>query len=335
VELSVESSDSPPSSTVYSDAFVWDQHACLPLVLDADFELVRRHAEAGVTFLSVNVGYAPHGITDAVTVLSGFRNRVLGDPEKYVLARSADDVLVAKASGKLAIAFDLEDTNPLEGHVELVRTYADLGVRTMLMTYNRRNLAGSGCFDEDDGGLTDFGRMVVAEMNRVGMVVDASHCSYRTSMDLFEISSAPVICSHSGVRAIRDHPRNLRDDQMLACARTGGVVGICGVGNFLGENDASVETFVRHVEYALGLVGPKHVGIGTDFVFDLEDLAAEVARNRALFPQPSLGGRPEFLAPEHLLEVAEILLRRGQSAETVRDVLGNNFFRVAREVWEA
>jgi membrane dipeptidase len=268
-----------------------------------------------------------------MTVLSSFRNRVFADPEVYVLARRVTDVVEAKDSGRLAIAFDLEDTNPLEGHVELVKTYYDLGVRTMLMTYNRRNLAGSGCLDEEDAGLTEFGRRVVVEMNHVGMVVDASHCSYRSSMELFEISQQPVICSHSGARSVYEHPRNLRDDQIRACAATGGVVGICGVGTFLGDNDARVETFLRHLEHALNLAGPKHVGIGTDFVFDLSDLEAELSRNPALFPGTAGHGPREFFPPEHLPQIAEGLLRQGYPSETVRDLLGGNFLRIAEQVW--
>jgi membrane dipeptidase len=320
-------------TSLFEDAIVWDQHACLPLKPDADFEMVRRHAEAGVTFVSINVGYAPHGLADSIGVLSCFRNRILAEPERYVLPRSAADVVEAKASGRLAIAFDLEDANPLEGHVELVRTYYDLGVRTMLLTYNRRNLAGCGCLDEEDDGLIEFGRAVVAEMNRVGMVVDASHCSYRASMELFEVSQAPVIFSHSGVCAVYDHPRNLRDDQMRACAAMGGVIGICGVGHFLGSEGASLEAFMRHLEYALHLVGPKHVGIGTDFVFDLQDLEAEMSRSPGLFVGVVRDGPQEFLPPERLLEVAEALVKRGHSSDAVLDVLGRNFLRVASEVW--
>ena len=152
-------------------------------------------------------------------------------------------------------------------------------------------------------------------------------------MELFEISRAPVICSHSGARSVYEHPRNLRDEQMRACAATGGVVGICGVGAFLGDNDASVETFVRHIEYALDLVGPKHVGIGTDFVFDLQDLEAELSRNPGLFPRHTPDGPQQFLPPERLPQVAEALLRQGHSTETVLAVLGRNFLRVAEQVW--
>jgi membrane dipeptidase len=321
-------------TSLYEDALVWDQHACLPLKPNADFDMVRRHADAGATFVSINVGYAPHGLADTISVLSGFRNRILAEPGRYVLPRFATDVIGAKISGKLAIAFDLEDANPLEGHVELVQTYYDLGVRTMLLTYNRRNLAGCGCLDEQDEGLTDFGRAVVAEMNRVGMVVDGSHCSYRASMELFEVSRAPVIFSHAGVRAVYDHPRNIRDDQIRACAESGGVVGICGVGHFLGNEGASLEAFMRHMEYALSLVGPEHVGIGTDFVFDLDDLEAELRRSPGLFVGVVRDGPQEFLPPERLREVAEALVRKGHSDDTVLDVLGRNFLRVAGEVWK-
>ena len=120
---------------------------------------------------------------------------------------------------------------------------------------------------------------------------------------------------------------------MRACAATGGVIGICGVGMFLGANDASVETFVRHLEYAVELVGPKHVGIGTDYVFDLSDLEAELARNPGLFPRKTISDPEDFLPPERLRDVAETLLRNGHTTETVIDVLGGNFLRIAEQVW--
>ena len=123
----------------------------------------------------------------------------------------------------------------------MVQAYYDLGVRSMLLTYNGENQAGFGCHAANDTGLTSFGRGVVDEMNRVGMMVDVSHCGYRTSMDALECSASPVIFSHSSMRAVWDHERNIRDDQARACAATGGVIGINGVGIFLGDNDISVQ----------------------------------------------------------------------------------------------
>ena len=318
-----------------SQNLIWEQHCCLPLDPDTDVDELWRYAEAGASFVSVNVGYAPHGITETIRVLSAFRHHVLTHPDRYVLADSVDDVRLAQRTRRLAVAFDLEDTRPLGGRTDTVQTYYDLGVRTMLLTYNQRNAAGSGCNDGTDGGLTEFGRQVVAEMNRVGMVVDAAHCSYRTSMDVFAASAAPVVLSHTAARAVHDHQRNVWDDQIRACADTGGVIGINGVGIFLGANDASVEALLRHVEHAVELVGWPHVGLGLDFCFNADDADDELARNPDLFPpEYAEWGRIEFLAPERLPAIAAALEERAYPPEAVRGILGENFLRVAQNVWQ-
>ncbi|MGW6793673.1 dipeptidase [Streptomyces chartreusis] len=325
---------SPDSGNKLAEMLVWEQHCCLPLDPDTDVDELWRYAKAGASFVSVNVGYAPHDISDTVRVISAFRRHVLTNPDRYIMANSADDVLLAKATGRLAVAFDLEDTRPLGDRIDTVQTYYDLGVRTMLLTYNQRNSAGSGCHDESDDGLTEFGKDVVAEMNRVGMVVDATHCSYRTSMDIFATSKAPVIFSHSATRAIHDHERNVWDDQIQACAETGGVIGINGVGMFLGENDASTEAFMRHLDHAIDLVGWEHVGIGLDYCFAIDDVNQELAQNPGLFPESyRKWDRMEFIEPERLPAIAAEMISREYSDEAVRGILGENFLRIARNVW--
>jgi membrane dipeptidase len=124
------------------------------------------------------------------------------------------------------VIFDLEDANPLGGSLDLVELCHRLGVRTLVPTYNHANSAGSGCLDADDGGLTRFGLALVAEMNRVGMVVDGAHCGVRTGLDLCDASTRPVVYSHVCMRAVWDHPRNITDEQATACVATGGVIGI-------------------------------------------------------------------------------------------------------------
>ena len=312
---------------------VWDDHGCLPLEPGADISEIRRYARAGVDFVSINIGMDFNPWTGVVKTLAYFR-RWLGErPDEFVLVGTADDVLRAKEAGKLAVAFDLEGTDPLDGSLDMISLYYDLGVRQMLMAYNAANRVGGGCMSED-AGLSDFGRRVVEEMNRVGMLVDCSHTGYRTTMDVMERSAAPVIFSHSNPRALCDHDRNVRDEQIRACAATGGVVGINGVGIFLGENDTRSERVVDHVAYVADLVGVEHVGLGLDYVFDQEELQQFVRDHPEVFPAGKSFDTIAFAAPEQIPEIAELLVARGFSEADTRAVLGGNWLRVARTVWK-
>jgi membrane dipeptidase len=188
--------------------------------------------------------------------------------------------------------------------------------------------------DTDDEGLTAYGRAMVREMNRVGMVPDGSHSSVRTGLDLCEVSTGPVIYSHSCMRSVWEHERNITDEQARACAATGGVIGITGVGIFLGANDISIDALIRHLDYAVELVGPDHVGIGTDFPFDQTDFDREFAENAELFPESYRRWGPiRFLSPEALSPLASALSARGYPDETIGGILGGNFLRVARQAW--
>lgn len=206
------------------------------------------------------------------------------------MAAHADDVATITSAGRIAVVFDLEDSRPLDDNLDNLATLANLGVRTLLPTYNHANRAGSGCLDTDDGGLTRWGRSIVTEMNKVGIIPDSSHCSARTGLDMCETSTGPVVYSHSCMRGVWDHPRNITDDQARACAATGGVVGITGVGIFLGPNTPTLEAMTRHLEYAVDLVGIDHVGISSDFSFDYADFVEELTRNPQLFDAAIRGG---------------------------------------------
>jgi membrane dipeptidase len=312
---------------------LWDQHCCLPLLPTADVSPLLRFHEIGAGFVSVNVGYAPSDADSTLAVLESFR-RQLGADERFLLAGSADDVRTAYAGGRLAVAFDLEDAGPLEGRLELVERYHRLGVRTLVPAYNYRNAAASGCMDARDDGLTAYGRAMVREMNRVGMVADGSHSSIRTGLDLCDVSTRPVIYSHTCMRSVWEHERNITNEQARACAATGGVIGITGVGIFLGPNDVSLDALVRHIDYAVELVGPEHVGIGTDYPFDLADLNRELAENPELFPESYRRWGPiRFVEPEALPPLAAALAARGYPDEAIHGILGGNFLRVARQAW--
>ncbi len=314
-------------------SFLWDQHTCLPLQPDADVGLLARYQRDGGAFVSVNAGYSPHSFSDTMRLLVHYRAAVDAHPAMTLAANSGDVAAIA-AAGRIAVVFDLEDSRPLDDDLGNLAVLAEHGVRTMLPTYNHANRAGHGCLDTTDGGLTTWGRALVAEMNAVGIVPDGSHCSARTGLDMCEISSGPVIYSHSCMRAVWDHPRNITDVQARACAATGGVVGITGVGIFLGPNTPTLEAMAQHLEYAVELVGIDHVGISSDYSFDYADFVDELTRNPHLFDDSyTRWGVIEWMPPETLLTLGEYLTGRGWTDADIRAVVGGNFYRVARSVW--
>jgi membrane dipeptidase len=312
---------------------LWEQHACLPLALEGDVGELTRYQRPGGAYVSINVGYAPHSTEDVLTLIEHFSTQI-GAHDGLILASSVRDVDAAHLEDRIVVGYDLEDSNPLGGDLDLVRRFYDLGVRSLLPTYNYANAAGSGCLDTSDTGLTRYGRDLVARMNEVGMLVDGSHCSVRTGLGLCDVSTQPVIYSHTGMRSVWDHPRNISDEQALECARTGGVVGIAGVGIFLGPNTATLEAMVAHIDHAVSLLGPEHVGIGSDYSFDAADVNREIEQNPHLFPEVFTRWGPiDFVAPETLLLLEDELLSRGYPEDAVAGILGGNFRRVAGEVW--
>ncbi len=149
------------------------------------------------------------------------------------------------------------------------------------------------------------------------------------------LAECPVILSHSNPKTLKDHPRNVSDRVIRECAATGGVVGINGIGIFLGDNDISTETFVRHVDYSVQVVGSQHVGISLDYVFDREELAEYLGKMGSTFPAEA-GYRAglDFIEPERLESIVNRLSRLGYREDDLTAILGGNFLRVAREVWK-
>ncbi len=317
---------------------VWDNHACMPLRWNDEAFLpqLQRYRDAGVDVVSLNIGFGEQSVEQHFRVLGAFRRWIGERPRDFVLVQTPADVNKARAEGKLGITFDIEGARAIDDQPSLVQAYYDLGVRWMLMAYNRRNLVGDGVYDDEEAGLTAFGAEVVAEMERVGMVVCCSHTGPRTARDVMERATRPVIFSHSNANAVWPHRRNIEDELMRACAATGGVVGINGVGKFLGENDASSEAFVRHLEHAVETIGPDHVGIGLDYVFDMAEIEEYFRTMRHTFPDDGeLREPPKFVAPEQLVEIVALLLEHGYGGEDLAKILGGNHLRIANQVWKA
>ncbi len=313
-----------------SNLLIWDNHACMPLRTDTSFlPQLQRYRASGISMVVLNVMFdniMPWH--QGVQVLSAMRSWLLERPDEYCLARTAEDVTQAATEGKLAVAFDIEGMRGLGGEVSMVRTYYDLGVRWMLIAYNRNNEAGGGCMDED-GGLTPFGRRVIREMERVGMGLCCSHTGERTCMEAFEWARNPVMLSHSNPRALVDHPRCVSDAVIRACARTGGTVGVTGFGTFLQDGRTTADNYFQHIDYVVGLVGPLHTAIASDYVFDSEELEA-FASNPLLGPPTA---SPQLFAPEQFPELVDVMLAHGYGDGDVRAILGGNLLRLADKIW--
>ena len=316
------------------DALVWDNTLPWgPGYADDDETLPRFH-RAGVDLISLTVMGPEAGLDGTLRQIARVRAHIAARPDSMVLCGTAAEITSARASGRLALVFNLQETNMLEGCIEMVAAYQTLGVRHMLLAYNARNQVGDGCAEVSDGGLSRWGLRVVAEMHRVGLWVDGTHSGYRTTMDAMAAGGGPFIFSHCNAHAVYPHYRNIRDDQMRACAVSGGVIGINGLGEFLDDDAATTAAMFRHLDHIVQLVGPRHAGLGLDFVKDAPRFWAWVMNNPDAWPpapKPRTGSA--FAQPEQVLELVEAMLRAGYGEDAVRAILGGNWLRLAEEVW--
>ncbi|MBI3944381.1 MAG: membrane dipeptidase, partial [Armatimonadetes bacterium] len=312
---------------------------------------------AGVTCILQNAGEESNSIPLLLKRLARFTH--VTDLLRDFVARAAtpDDIAAAKAAGRHALYMSGNGVPlPLDCHyvqeeLSYIRVFFQLGVRMMHLTYNRRNLIGDGCGEPANGGLSDFGRAVVAEMNRVGVIVDVAHCGWQTSLEAARASARPMVASHSGACAVNEHCRCKPDEVIRAICDTGGLIGLCCIPEFLGGS-RDIRAFLDHIDYVVRTFGPDHVAIGTDVAYMARLADAERAKlPRRQRPRP----RWEKLWPprepnsdsperqrEQVLSMAWTnwpiftvgMVQRGHSDETIRKILGGNMLRVAKAVWE-
>ena len=325
----------PRIQALFDSAVIWDNHGCMPLTTRPEFlPQLERYRAAGTHVVALNVGYGEMSLIEHLRVLSYMRQWISKASATCRLVSTVQDIQQCKADQKLGIFFDVEGMYPVQDDLSFVQTFYELGVRWMLIAYNRNNKAGGGCLDEDTG-LTATGRAIIDEMQRVGMLLCLSHTGARTAAEALEYSSTPPLFSHSNPAACTAHPRNVSDDLLRACARKGGVIGMNGYGPFLGNGANIVEELLRHLRYTIDLVGAEHVGLGLDYVFDRSELDEHIRNYPGSYPPGTSSARDiAMVEPEAMSAIVEGLCRDGLTDGEIQGVLGGNLLRLASQVWK-
>ncbi|WP_148253567.1 dipeptidase [Aidingimonas lacisalsi] len=250
------------------------------------------------------------------------------------------DITRAKEEGKTGIIYGFQNAHAFEDQIGYVEIFKRLGVGIVQMCYNTQNLVGTGCY-ERDGGLSGFGREIVAEMNRVGIMCDLSHVGARTSEEVILESRKPVCYSHCLPAGLKEHPRNKSDDELRFIAEHGGFVGVTMFTPFLRAGvDATVDDYVEAIEYIMNIVGEDAIGVGTDFTQGQDQAFFEWLTHDKGYAR-RLTNFGTIINPDGIRTIGEFpnlteaLLKRGLSERQVCKIMGENWMRVLQDVWGA
>lgn len=302
---------------------------------DADFARFRE-SEIDVFNIATGVG----GFESAMQFVSGHNSFIAGNTEKFMRIDSAGDLKRVHGSGKVGILIGIQNSSHFRNPND-VNLFHGLGQRVSQLTYNSRNLIGNGSTERNDGGISDFGAAIIQRMNEVGMAVDVSHCGDQTTLQAFELSRKPVLITHSNARALANgHPRTKPDEAILAMGKSGGVMGITGVRNFVTlKEPTTIEHFLDHYDHVKKLIGPEHLGIGSDIDLDgYDDMPPEEYRRLKAGYKDSYAFRDkididEIAHPKRIFDLTEGLIRRKYSDAEIIGILGGNFVRVLSDIW--
>lgn len=262
--------------------------------------------------------------------------------DSIMQATSVKDILDAKEKGKTGVVVGWQNASPIENDLDRLELFHTLGVRIIQLTYNDRNLLGSGCEERTDDGLSNFGRDAVREMNRLGILIDLSHVGDSTTLEAAELSDQPVACTHANARSFYNHRRNKTDDALDLIAQNGGVIGATAWPRFLRNGwESSLSDYIDAIDDMVERVGIDHVGIGTDYTqgqtkefFDwlVTQQGTKPSPRRAEYPEVPF--HPEGLeTPDKMPIIAKELINRGYSTADITKVLGGNWIRLFNQVW--
>ncbi len=260
-----------------------------------------------------------------------------------------NDIQQAKREGRHSLCFTgngvplTQQWISVEDELRYVKIFFQLGIRMMHLTYQRRNMIGDGCAEKANAGLSDFGRSAILEMNRVGVIPDCAHAGWQTSLEAAQVSTKPVVASHSTVGAIHPHIRSKPDEVIRAIADSGGYLGVCCIPRFL-RGSGDLQQLLNHIDYLVKKFGADHVAIGTDVAYTSQNAASERRKIpsrgrrrkefRSLWPDDPFPTTPvmsQSMAWTNWPLFTVGLVQRGHSDDDIRKIIGGNVMRVLQE----
>lgn len=344
--------------TLHEAAVVVD--ACVPTTAYLDDSTYRNHLQRGGVTAAAITAASRVSYPEATRKVERIRELVTTHDDVFVMAESAADIRAAKRANKTAILLAFQDTMPiipldrmiLEGGLEFLRAFDRLGVRVIQLTYNSLNYVGAGCCERVDPGLSNLGRNLVEELNRLGIVIDLSHCGDRTTMEAIEYSADPVVCTHAGARALSNLDRNKTDEQIAAIAASGGVVGVSVFPPTVKSHpdthevqESTIHDVLDHVEHIVDVAGVDHVAFGSDMSDQSLDRGttppyAAYRNFRPEFPAAYGRGPIDHYEPfprglhrhTKLPNLTRGLLERGYTDDEINKILGENVLGVLETI---
>jgi len=306
---------------------------------DKDFQ---RWRDSGINVMHPAVGSGgPNAYEQGMAFFAGWNSFISGSTQYFDRIDSPGDFKRIKGSGKVGVLLGLQNSEHFRRPNDVDTFYA-LGQRVSQLTYNSRNLIGNGSTERRDEGISDFGVSIIERMNKVGMAVDVSHCGDRTTLDAFEVSKRPVLITHSNARALAPgHPRCKSDEAIRAVGKAGSVMGITGVRMFVKNDEpTTVENVLDHYDHVRKLIGPEHLGVGSDISLEgYDDMPPELNKQLRASYKGSYGFREKIDVeglshPKRMFDLTEGLIRRKYSDTEIEGILGGNFIRVLSDVWK-
>ena len=313
-------------------------------------EISKRVMESPLDAFFFTVPEQMEGFYDCVVEIGKLYNLFDNKDKKIKIAKTLEDIIESKKAGEKALIIYFQDPHPIENSLEKLRVFYELGLRVVQLTYNKSNYIGTGCTETIDRGLTDFGREIVKKMNEIGIIIDLSHCSKQTALDVLKISEKSVIFSHTGIKSLTQSPRNRTDEELILLKKNGGLIGLSPWGplcwNKIKKTRPTLEDYIDHIDYAVDMIGIDHVGFGCDSTLDDNKGILGTAKQSLLYPSvvaeydKFVGIDQEVRHAEDINGIWEIsnvinrLEKRGYTTEDINKFLGGNFLRIIKNVWK-